>query len=249
MIDEKEQPEVVEETPVEQPEVVEESTPEVVEETPTEEAPIEQPKEEPTYDKNVQNWRSLREKAQKAERERDELLKKLQEQQNSHKQQQDDYKPIDDDDLASGKDIKRIEKQQAQRIAQLEQQVIESKLKSQYPDFDEVVNQDTLGMLQDVDPELAESLASNPNLYSKAVAVYKSIKRYGFAPDGPNNPQAHTRNKETVNKNVAKPRTVTSISPQQADSPLSRANAFANGLTDELKEQRWKEAQEILKNS
>ena len=163
MIDEKEQPEVVEETPVEQPEVVEESTPEVVEETPTEEAPIEQPKEEPTYDKNVQNWRSLREKAQKAERERDELLKKLQEQQNSHKQQQDDYKPIDDD-LASGKDIKRIEKQQAQRIAQLEQQVIESKLKSQYPDFDEVVNQDTLGMLQDVDPELAESLASNPNL-------------------------------------------------------------------------------------
>jgi hypothetical protein len=33
-----------------------------------------------------------------------------------------------------------------------------------------------------------------------------------------------------------------SISPQQGDSPLTKANAFANGeLTPELKAQLWKE--------
>ena len=38
------------------------------------------------------------------------------------------------------------------------------------------------------------------------------------------------------------------MSPQQGDSPLSRANAFANGLTPELRVQLIKEMEEARKN-
>ena len=41
--------------------------------------------------------------------------------------------------------------------------------------------------------------------------------------------------------NAGKPRPLTSMSPQQGDGPLSKANAFDNGLTDELKESLLKE--------
>jgi len=259
--------EVTETEPVEDTAISESVT---VDNTPTEEietAPAETtPKEEVDDNRrddnrqgnqNVIDWRKLRDKADKAERERDDAVRRLQESQGdnnrrtSPKQQQqlddnrhDEEFVIGDDDLLEGKHFKSLEKKQSQRIAQLEAQVIESKIRSTYPDFDEVVNNETISMLKDADPELAESIASNRNLHSQAVTAYKSIKRYGFV----ENKKHNDINKQAIAKNSNKPRTVTSIAPQQGDSPLSRANAFANGLTDELKEQRWKEAKEIIRN-
>lgn len=70
------------------------------------------------------------------------------------------------------------------------------------------------------------------------------IKNLGIVPqEVPNTEQ------ERVNKNMAKPRPLISASPQQGDSPLSHANAFANGLTDDLKKQLWKEMDQIRRNS
>jgi len=194
------------------------------------------------YVKHVQNWRALRTAKEKAERERDEALKILQ--QGVPQQNKRDEEPVvGDDDLIEGKHLKYQRQYTEQRIAQLEERLVEAQIKSKYPDFDEVVTPETLGMLRDTDPELAESLAANPNIQSKAIAAYKSIKRYGLS-----RPQ-YEKSKEKVNQNVSKPRTVTSISPQQAESPLSRANAFAEGLTDSVKEQVWKEMQDIIKQS
>jgi len=51
-----------------------------------------------------------------------------------------------------------------------------------------------------------------------------------------------------VQANTAKPRPLTSVSPQSGESPLSRANAFAEGLTPELKKNLFKEMQEAKKN-
>ena len=48
-------------------------------------------------------------------------------------------------------------------------------------------------------------------------------------------------------ENHAKPRPISSIGAQEGDGPLSKANAFANGLTDELKQQLLKEMQEARK--
>jgi hypothetical protein len=194
------------------------------------------------YTKHVQNWRALREAREQAERERDEARAQLRQYQPAPRQEQQPL-TYGDDDLIEGKHLKQNQQQIDSRIAQLEGQLIETKLKAAYPDFEEVVNKDTLGMLRDADPELAESLAANPNFYSKAVAAYKSIKRYGLSAD------KFEREKEKVTINTAKPRTVTSIAPQQGESPLSRANAFANGLTDELKAQMWQEMKDIMRNS
>lgn len=198
------------------------------------------------YVKHVQNWRALREARDKAERERDEAISMLKERGAEQPREADNRQQeltLGDDDLVEGKHLKQGQQQVQNRMMQLEQQLIESKIRGAYPDFDKVVTKDTLGMLRDADPELAESLASNPNLYSQAIAAYKSIKRYGLA--GP----TYEREKEKVNSNIAKPRTVTSLAPQQGESPLTRANAFANGLTDELKAQMWQEMQDIVKNS
>lgn len=197
------------------------------------------------YVKHVQNWRALRDAKDRAERERDEARAQLQQDDNrqTSNRQPEQEAVLGDDDLIEGKQFKRGQQQVNQRIAQLESQLIEAKIKGSYPDFDKIVNKDTLGMLRDTDPELAESLASNPNLYSQAVAAYKSIKRYGLASP------TYKAEKERVNNNIAKPRTVTSLAPQQGESPLTRANAFANGLTDDLKAQLWKEMQDIAKNS
>jgi hypothetical protein len=49
-------------------------------------------------------------------------------------------------------------------------------------------------------------------------------------------------------KNASKPKPLASVSPQQGDSPLSRANAFANGLTPELQKQLRQEMEEARKN-
>jgi len=196
---------------------------------------------EPEYVKHVNNWRSLREGKERAERERDELLAKMKAMQKGGQEEEDIS--FSDDDLIEGKHLKKTMSKTESRIKQLEGQLIEAQIRAKYPDFDKVVTPDTLGMLKDTDPELAESLAMNPNLYSQAIAAYKSIKRYGIAD------QSYDRDKEVVNKNVAKPRTVTSLNPQQGESPLSRANAFANGLTDDLKKQMWQEMQDIVNNS
>lgn len=233
--------EVSEETPVYDTPDQEEQANESQEEATISQAqtPPEKP-EEPEFVKHVNNWKVLREAKERAERERDEALAQLRK---GAPQTQEEETTFADDDLIEGKHLKKTIGRTDARIRQLEGQLIEAQIRAKYPDFDEVVTTDSLSMLRDTDPELAESLAMNTNLYSQAVAAYKSIKRYGIVPNN------YEKEKAVVNKNIAKPRTVTSLSPQQGESPLSRANAFANGLTDDLKKQIWQEMQDIVNNS
>ena len=54
----------------------------------------------------------------------------------------------------------------------------------------------------------------------------------------------YSKDRDKAQSNASKPKPLASVSPQQGDSPLSRANAFANGLTDELKSQLRKEMEQ-----
>lgn len=202
-----------------------------------------EPKEESDgYLKHVQNWRELRIAKERAEQERLKLQKERDELAARIAQTTRPDEPVlNDDDLAEGKHLKQYQQKTAQQIAALEQKLVDAQIRAKFNDFDQVVNVDTVGMLRDMDPDLATSLAANPNPYSQAVAVYNTIKRYGL--------DKSSYEKEKISKNIAKPRTVNSLNPQQAESPLSRANAFAEGMTDEMKESRWKEAQRVLGNS
>jgi hypothetical protein len=121
---------------------------------------------------------------------------------------------------------------------------VESRIRSQFPDYDNVVNMETIKALKQTEPELAASLYANPNFLEKAIGTYKAIQKLGLQVSN-----EYDADKAIAHKNAAKPRTLTSISPQQGESPLSRANAFANGLTPELQKQLWKEMQELRKRS
>jgi hypothetical protein len=205
------------------------------------------------------NFAAMREKVAKAERERDEYGRYIQEIQQRAQmleaQERQKYAQVEpdidpsDEDLLEGKHYKKLVGKYKALEEKLEQSTrsnyataIEARIKSQYTDFDSVVNAESIKALRDSEPELAESLHSNPDIHSKAVATYKAIKRLGLMPS-----QEQYPDKEVAQKNAAKPKSLASISPQQGESPLTRANAFANGLTDELKKQLLKEMAEARK--
>lgn len=169
---------------------------------------------------NQVNWKRIREEKEAITREREYWRKQAEE---AAKKRQDD------DDLVEHKDLRQT-KQEIQR------ELVNLKLAAKFPDFDSVVNSSNLTRFAKEEPELALSIDQTSDLYAKAVAAYKNIK----------NKQYNVRDSEKrqVEENSKKARPLASISPQEGNSPLSQANAFANGLTPELKKQLWKEMQE-----
>lgn len=195
---------------------------------------------------------ALKKKAERMERERDEALMKAQqyEQQRPKESAPVEEEDIDiaDNDLAEGKHLKKLKREVKQLKVQLQQNLeqsnasmIETKLRSTFTDFDSVVTKENVEMLRDMEPELASTLASSKDMYATAVSAYKMIKRLGI------NQNHYDAEKEVAQKNAAKPRPLTSISPQQGESPLSKANAFAQGLTPELEKKLWQEMNEARK--
>lgn len=207
--------------------------------------PTEQPVEavaKPVETPAQMSFRQLREKAERLERERDEYARQVQRQvrQQPQEEPEEDIR-INPDDLVEGKHLTRYEKklkklEEAMKVSQKQSYdaAAEHRVRTEMPDFDNVVTQDTLYILQSQFPELAASINANPDLYSKAKAAHQAITKLGITPD-------YSTEQTTINKNINKPKPLASIAPQQGDSPLTRANAFANGLTDELKHKLYEE--------
>ena len=208
-----------------------------------------------TYENNI---RALREKSERIERERDEYMQRLksyEEKTNTNSQEDDDFSlEIGENDLAEGKHLSKMQKKwkgqlkkQQEALTKTQKQtenlLIEARLKSEHPDIDKIVTSDNLKRLAEIDPSLAQTLNSSSDYYNKAKAAYTMIKKFGLGVA-----DTFGSDRDTALRNASKPRPLTSVSPQQADSPLSRANAFANGLTDELKTQLRKEMEEAAKN-
>lgn len=256
-------------TKIEMPPVQEEQAPEAVvaQEANTEETQAENLQQEtqvsqeqvkpqvetPQEIAQAKNFRQLK---AKLEAERDEALRiaqelqsKLNPQQQPKVEEEIDYR-INPDDLVEGKHLNKFEK----KIKKLEDQLknyqqqstesnVEVKLKNQFPDFDKVVSRENVELLKEAYPELANTLNSSSDLYSKAVSAYTLIKKFGIHQEEP-----YKADVERAKANAAKPKPLASIAPQQGDTPLSRANAFAQGLTDELRKQLHKEMLDAMKN-
>lgn len=198
------------------------------------------------------HFKNLREKAERAERERDELYRMLQEERakKSAAPEEDFSFSIGDDEIAEGKHLSKVQK----KINKLEQQVqyyqqqtnqiaIEAKLRAELPDIEQVISADNLRELAEKYPAIAKTLdANNADLYNKAVAAYTMIKNLGIG-----QPDPYADDKARAQRNAAKPKSAAILSPQQGDSPLSKANAFASGLTPELQKQLWAEMQQAIK--
>lgn len=200
-----------------------------------------------------ESFKQLREKALRAERERDELLRYVQQQQAKVAPQEldSDDLVISPDEIVEGKHLSKVNKSQKklqEQLVQTQQQLeamrTETALLSNFPNIKQVCSEENIQILRERDPELAALIDSSPNFYAKAATAYKFIKQLGI-----DQKETNSVDKIRIETNAKKPRPVASLSPQQGDSPLSRANAFAEGLTDELKSQLWKEMQTIRKNS
>jgi hypothetical protein len=222
---------------------------------------VEEPQQESTpqaaaatqqMDPKSENFRILREKAERLERERDEALRQLQEKQaisNQAASQPEDVElTIGDSELAEGKHVRQVQRELKDLRKQLkhyQQQSAASQaealIKARFPDFDDVVTKEAVAALREEFPEVAQGIATNPDIYTQAASAYKLIKRMSMnQATSAQDALEHA----TAQKNSHKPKPTASISPQQGDSPMSKANAFANGLTDELKKQLIKEMEE-----
>lgn len=213
----------------EQPEQAQEQQPEVVEQAPKESS-------------EERSLRILRERAAKAERERDELLHRMQQSQQPTQEEEDLSINVNPDDLLEGKHATKLIK----KISQLEKKLqsyerqsktstAEVKLRVEMPDFDSVVSAENIATLRETYPEVAASIGSNPDLYAQAKSAYTIIKKLGIAPS-----EDIYQDKLKASKNLAKPTPSASIA-RTSSTPLTQINMFENGLTEDVKKRLYNE--------
>ncbi len=235
---------------------------EAQEETVQEAAPQTQPQSQ-NNDVAV-NFRRLREDKERAEKEKDEAIRYAMELRNKYErpqvteqpQEEEDDISVGQDDLVEGKHLKGINKKykalkqelnqykqlSAQQQHQQQLALTEARLKAKYQDFDKVVSADNIERLKTLHPEIAHTLNASTDIYATAVSAYTMIKNLGIHKE-----DTFVAEKAKAQANSVKPKPMNSVSPRQGDSPLSNANAFANGLTDQLKAQLLKEMRDAAK--
>lgn len=198
------------------------------------------------------NFRTMRERLERAERERDEAMKYAMKMhqpqpQEQFQEQEEDYLAglgIDADSLAEGKHLKAVLKEVKDLKKELNsyktrttEDTTRIKLHNELPDYQNVMTERNINQLESMNPDLAEMIANTPDMYKRARLAYDMVKRHGIYKDPFNE-----RNKIVAKNNSAKPKPLASISPQQSDSPLSKANAFANmPLSKDIKDQLHRE--------
>lgn len=184
---------------------------------PQEETP-EQPKveaaPEPKTDTKEQNMRILRERIEAAERRNQEMEQYIRAQQPQQVQQQpeeeDDF-DMKDEDFVEGKHVKKpmrkLQKELKETRKQLEEQrqyfasvTAETRLKSQFNDFDTVVTKENIEKLAASKPALYRSMMASPDLYDKGYTAYEMIRNSGIISDD------YSAQDQKLESNKAKPR-------------------------------------------
>lgn len=259
----EQEPEVETEHETEQEETTEyQDNDEPEEQLETEEPETAQPQVSSKNERNIRYLREKAEQAEKWERERNEAMRVVEEllskQQAAPKQQAaaepEEEWNLNSDDLVEGKHLKRHLSKYDQEIRELREDLrrekaekaealMNSALRDRFPDIDRVLSKDNIAILNQDYPEIAATLKANTDPYTQASSAYTIMKKLGIDYDDP-----YAKSKDRAAKNAYKPRPVNSIKPQQGNSPLSKANAFAEGLTPELKKQLEREMFEARKN-
>ena len=184
-------------------------------------------------DEQDRNWRAMRQRQKEMEyeiKQKNDLLDRFMQQQQPKQYIQEIAEPeeADDEFIPAGK-VKGIAKKSVQplekkiqeleqKIAQQEQNKLISSLRSQYSDFDDIVNVETLELLEKQEPELATTIAQLNDPYKMGLQSYKYIKALNIAESLPN----ARRSKEIVKKIEKNSKSVQS--PQAYDKrPMAQA--------------------------
>jgi hypothetical protein len=161
------------------------------------------------------------------------------------KQEVDELDAIGDDEYLPKGKVKNLVKREAQQLAseiakkevekfvqQQSQAQFMDRLQRQYSDFDEIVNPETLSLLEDKEPELAQTIADLKDPYKIGVQSYKYIKAMGLVQKAP-----EARRQKEVEKAVEKAEKAIP-SPSSFDK---RPIAQAFKMTDAMKKELYRE--------
>ena len=135
---------------------------------------------------------------------------------------------------------KAVEEALAKEAARRRQEEAPQRVRQRFPDIESVVTEENVRKLQAMEPDIANALGMISDQEAKAVAAYKYIK--ALVPQVAENSAA----KQRIQENANMPKSLSSVG---ANSPLSAADAYANGLTPELKKQLYAEMQSYSKRS
>lgn len=195
------------------------------------------------------NWREARKKIDELQRrleDSNEMIEQLLHQSKpapepSH--EDDELSNLSNEDLITVGQAKKINANIARQVAeevirQKEAESAEDRLRSKFPDFYDVVTKENLNTLEKQDPELAQSIyLMSKTPYEQAVAAYKLLKRTEAIED--------PSNKRRVEENTKKP---TSIQAVPSRSAIHDVHKFDGNLSQERRQQLWREMRESAKN-
>jgi hypothetical protein len=200
-------------------------------------------------ERNFKAMRLKNAELEKRLREREEMLDKFMQAQLTQvqpKQQEvDEFDSIGDDEFIPKGKVKELAKKEAQKYAeQIAKNEIErfhkqqqdsqflDRLNRQYQDFSEIVNPETLSLLEEKEPELAKTIADLKDPYKIGMQSYKFIKAMGLVDKAP-----EARRTKEIEKAVAR-------SEKDIQSPAAfekRPIAQAFKLTDAMKKDLYRE--------
>ena len=198
------------------------------------------------------NWKAMRLKNAELERrlkERDEMFEKLLQNQFASqavvKQEPDEIDSIGDEEfIPKGKVQKLVERKAQQYAEQSANKAVErfakeqndnqflERLNRQYSDFSEIVNPETLSLLEEKEPELAKTIADLKDPYKIGMQSYKFIKAMNLTEKLP-----ESRREKEIEKKIEK-------AEKAVQSPMAfdkRPIAQAFKMTDAMKKDLYRE--------
>jgi hypothetical protein len=157
----------------------------------------------------------------------------------------DEFDSIADDEFIPKGKVKGLVQKEAQKYAkEIARQEVESfhkqqqqnqfmdRLNRQYSDFNEIVTPESLSLLEEKEPELAQTIADLKDPYKIGMQTYKYIKAMGIAKEVP-----EVRRQKETEKAIEK-------AEKNIPSPIGfdkRPIAHAFELTDSMKKQLYRE--------
>lgn len=188
-----------------------------------------------------QNFRELRESKRQVEAENRELREQMERfaRPQAPAQVAEEEPELSDDDLVEGKHLKRYIQRLESRLEQRDNAAVPDRLKAKFADFEQVVTPENVEKLKQAEPEMYATLVSGKDIYTKGVAAYKALKSFGIVKNDP-----YVADKESVQKSHSRPMSAQAV---EGHGALHEANAFAKGLTPELRKQLYQEMVEASK--
>ena len=224
-------------------------------------APVEQPKKESQKDFNMRTMREQKEAAERKMKEMENAYNQRQQwemqqqykqpQYNQPQQQTTDEINIADEELIDGRQLKKIlaqaEQRNNERIQRLAQEsaamAAATRLKTQFTDFDRVVNTDAMKDLATIYPEEYQAALATKDVYAAGKTLYNMIKNFGIldmhdAPAPAQKQNTYQDQDRRIQNNLTKPRTAAKVGMQADGSTLGQLGDYSRRVLTEADKDR-----------